>query len=149
MKQKFQLWSKIIGLFVISSSVVTVIFLVGMLFLGQPDYNEITDSLSYNNPQLQALLKSSLRYERQYFTAIIDFEKKFLIQFAIISLLPIPFGLYLMRSNNFFVRLAFPEKKSLEETIIESREQKDFLEKVAYQPAPPKDDDSRWKPPNY
>lgn len=150
MKEKFQLWSKVIGLFIISSNIVILIWLVGLLILGSTDYNEIKDSIQYGNlGYFEPLLKQYNNFDKQLFSSIAKVERDFLLKCIFISFFSLAFGAYLLRSNNFFVRFAFSRKEVPSQKNMEKVSAVESSEVQSFHAVQPRNDDSRWKPPNY
>ncbi len=101
-KAKFEFVSKVIGLIIVCSGIVTAIGLAYLIiFLGN-DYNQLHQinlNVPFGSKELNNVLYAMFQIERQLYFKIL-----------ILSLLPIPFGMYLMNSNNLFVRYCYPEE---------------------------------------
>ena len=102
MKDKIEFVSKVIGLLIVCSGIVSAIGLTYLtIFLGS-DYNQL-QQINLNNPFGSKELNNALY-------AMFQIERQLYVKLLILSLLPIPFGMYLMKSNNIFVRYCCPEE---------------------------------------
>jgi hypothetical protein len=103
MRQKLEFVSKVIGLLTVSGGIVSAISIAYIILFLAGDYTQLLQ-LNFNdsfgmNKDLNDAFYAILRVERQVYFKIL-----------ILSLLPIPFGLYLMKSNNIFVDFCYPKE---------------------------------------
>ena len=103
MKKNIEFVSKAIGLVTVCSGIVSAIGLVCLIIFLGSDYSQLQQFISGN------LIGSRELNNALY--AISQIERQFCVKLLIISLLPIPFGMYLMKSNNFLIRFCCPDEK--------------------------------------
>ncbi len=98
---KIEFVSKVIGLVIVCSGIVASMSIVYLLIFPGTDYGQLQQislKAPFGGREINNALYAMFQIERQmYFKALI------------LSLLPIPFGMYLMSSNNIFVRFCYPE----------------------------------------
>jgi hypothetical protein len=102
MKDKIEFVSKVIGLVIVCSGIVSAIGLAYLIIFLGTDYNQLQHINSYNSFGSREL--NNALY------AMFQIERQFYIKLLILSLLPIPFGMYLMKSSNIFVRYCCPDE---------------------------------------
>jgi hypothetical protein len=102
MKDKIEFVSKVIGLVIVCSAIVSAIGLAYLIIFLGTDYSQlqqINSNNSFGSRELNNVLYAMFKMERQFY-----------VKLLILSLLPIPFGMYLMKSNNIFVIYCCPEE---------------------------------------
>ena len=102
MKNKIEFVSKVIGLVIVCSGIVSAIGLAYLIIFLGTDYNQLQHINLFNSfwsRELNNALYAMFQIERQVY-----------IKLLVLSLLPIPFGMYLMKSNNILVRYCCPEE---------------------------------------
>ena len=101
-RNKMEFVSKVIGMVIVCSGIVTAMYLAYLIiFLGN-DYSQLQQLSKYNSFMAKELDNA--------FYVLFQIERQLYFKILILSLIPIPFGMYLMKSDNFFVRYCYPEK---------------------------------------
>jgi hypothetical protein len=102
MREKVELASKIIGLVIVCSCIVSCIALFYMIIFLKSDYSQAG----------QLFKISGLPYDKltqNFLYSMHSLEKQLLVKMIFLSLITMPFGLYLMRPGNILIRWSFPE----------------------------------------
>jgi hypothetical protein len=144
MRERFVLCSRVIGLCLVCGG---VLLAAGQLprFFMEPDWSELYPDISGTSslwnemaPQLRKHVTKSGHY----------FWRFALSDMIVQGILPVLLGLYLMRSNNVFVRNCYGDSSDAPFPAEHSpaheadTEPQELVSK-------PKDDDSKWKPPEH
>lgn len=140
MREKFELCCKVVGLAVFCYGFYYSLSSIPLFFQGEPDVSKMygEELLQKIHPGLVNQLKESMAYTWKYIL-------KLLILHGIVPML---MGIYLMRSNNLFVRLCYPlagsspkspqnDDKSTELTLSKETSKKRNEETSDSQFAPP------------
>ena len=104
MREKVELASKIIGLVIVSSCIVSCIAFFYMIIFLKSDYYQV-GQIFKGTPFLNDKFTQNMLF------SMYTLERQLLAKMIVLSLITIPFGLYLMRPGNILIRWSFPETK--------------------------------------
>ena len=129
MREKFQLWCKIFGSFILISGLFLLIYIIFSFIISQFNPVEI-NSYKTGFKEIDQLTNS--------FNVLV---MKLLLEYIVMTIFSIAFGLYLLIvDNNIFVKMAYTSESF-----------KSPYNPIEIQPVKQvkKDDDSKWKPPGW
>ncbi len=138
MKEKFELCCKVLGLALFCWGVITALSTIPMYF-HQLKPDTFLPSILLNSPEGRQLAQEANRAASRTWAWAT-------IQLLLQGITPTLLGLYLMRSNNIFVRRCYPEASGSKPSIAELQ-----LRLAASAAASPKakESDDRYAPPGY
>jgi len=102
MREKVELASKIIGLVIVVSCILSCISFLYLIIFLKSDYYQVG----------QLLKGSGLGYDKfaqNFMYSMYALDKQLLVKMIFLSLITMLFGLYLMRPDNILIRWSFPE----------------------------------------
>jgi hypothetical protein len=144
MREKFELHCKTVGLVAFCFGAFYVLTSIPLFFQKAPDVTRMV-------PQ-SALMPPLVRSELAQMQAGMSYIWKHALQVLLISgIAPLLMGIYLMRSNNLFVRLCYPERsgQAAPISIVPNEAQAPDVSVKVPRNADDKKTGSRYAPPGY